>query len=67
MKIFRGWKLKTSFPENQFSVNYTNFEERKGTGKTEYKLIFCYSYSTDSPVQKRVCIFLGKDYFGKHG
>ena len=67
MKSFRRWKRKTSFHENQFSVNYTNFGERKGTGKTGYKLIFCYSYSTDSPVQKRVCIFLGKEFFGKHG
>ena len=53
--IFRGWKLKISFSQNQFSIKYTNFEEWKGTGKNRVQVDFFYSYSTVSPLQK-ICL-----------
>ena len=40
---------------------------KKVQEKIEYKSIFCYSYSTDSSLQKCVNIFLRNEYFGKYG
>ena len=42
-------------------------KSEKVQGKITYKSIFCYAYSTDSPLQKRVCIYLRNEYFGKYG
>ena len=60
-KIFMG---EISFSQNQLSTKYTNFDEWKGRGeKIWYALIFCFSYSTDCPIQKRVSIFLWEQVF----
>ena len=47
--IFREWKLKISFSQNQFSIKHTNFEEWKGTRKNrvqvDFLLFLLYSLS----------------------
>ena len=44
--------LKILVFQNQFSKKYTTWMSEKAQGKIGYKSIFCYSYSTGSPLQK---------------
>ena len=44
-------------------MKYATFDERQSTGKNRVKV---YSYSTDSLLQKRVCIFVGNEFLGKY-
>lgn len=60
-KIFMG---EIYFSQNQLSTKYTNFDEWKGRGEKIWcTLIFCFSYSTDCPIQKRVSVFLWEQVF----
>ena len=60
-------KTGISFSQIQFSVKYTKlWRVKRYRENIRYKSIFCYSYSTDSPLLKCVCIFLRNKYFLKY-
>ena len=40
-------------------MKYATFDERQSTGKNRVKV---YSYSTDSLLQKSICIFVGNEF-----
>ena len=54
-----GENLKSLFfGKNLISIKHANFKNEKVQTETGYKSNFCYSCSTDSPLQTCVYIFL---------
>ena len=60
-------EIKSFFLRVSFQYNTPALKSKKVHGKIRYTSDFCYSYSLDSPVPKRVCIFLRNKYFEKYG